>query len=319
MVRRKTRPKIGLVLGGGGARGAAHIGVIRKLKELNIPIDYVAGTSMGSLIAALYATGMNADELDRTIRSLEWGDLFNDDTRRADRPFRRKRDDDLALFGPKLGVGRDSSLLPRGAISGQKISFLFESLVRDRVQVDNFDDLPIPYRSVTADIATGRTVVLDHGNLALAMRASMSVPGVFDPVELSGHLLVDGGIVNNVPVDVVRAMGADRLIVVDVGSPLTPRDKLGNLVSVVVQMSSLLIRNNVEVQLATLTEGDLLIRPDINITSADFDKAGEAIDTGYQAADELSQNLASFSVSVRHIVYVLKAARSHRALSSLYG
>ncbi len=293
-----TRPKIGLVLGGGGARGAAHIGVIKRLEELNIPIDYVAGTSMGSLVAALYATGMDADELDRTVRSLNWDDLFDDNTRRADRPFRRKRDDDLALFGPKLGVGHDSSLLPKGAISGQKISFLFESLVNDRVRVDDFDDLPVPYRSVAADIATGQTVVLDHGNLALAMRASMSVPGLFDPVELNGHLLVDGGIVNNVPVDVVRAMGADRLIVVDVGSPLTPRDKLNNLLSVVGQMSSLLIRNNVEAQLATLTDNDLLILPELDsVSSADFDKAAEAIAIGYRAADEMSADLASFAVS----------------------
>ena len=214
-----TRPKIGLVLGGGGARGAAHIGVIKKLEEFNIPVDYVAGTSMGSLVGAFYATGMNADELDRTANSLEWDDLFNDNVQRADRPFRRKRDDDLSLIGPKFGVGRNSFLLRRGAISGQKISFLFESLVHDRVQVDDFDDLPVPFRAVAADIAIGRVVVLDSGNLALAMRSSMSVPGVFDPVELNGHLLVDGGIVNNVPVDVVRAMGADRLIVVDVSSP----------------------------------------------------------------------------------------------------
>ncbi|MFB3104447.1 MAG: patatin-like phospholipase family protein [Pseudomonadales bacterium] len=292
------RPKIGLVLGGGGARGAAHIGVIKRLEELNIPIDYVAGTSMGSLVGALYATGMNADELDRTIRSLEWADLFNDNVRRTDRPFRRKRDDDLSLFGPKFGVGRDSTLLPRGAISGQKISFLFESLVHDRVQVDDFDDLPVPFRAVAADIATGRVVVLDSGNLALAMRASMSVPGVFDPVELNGHLLVDGGIVNNVPVDVVRTMGADRLIVVDVGSPLTPRDELNNLLSVLGQMTGMLIRNNVEAQLATLKQGDLLIRPDlVNVTSTDFAKSSQAIDIGYRAADELSESLASFSVS----------------------
>ncbi|MCZ6659202.1 MAG: patatin-like phospholipase family protein [Gammaproteobacteria bacterium] len=292
------RPKIGLVLGGGGARGAAHIGVIKRLEELNIPVDYVAGTSMGSLVGALYATGMNADELDRTIRSLEWADLFNDNVRRTDRPFRRKRDDDLSLFGPKFGVGRDSTLLPRGAISGQKISFLFESLVHDRVQVDDFDDLPVPFRAVAADIATGRVVVLDSGNLALAMRSSMSVPGVFDPVELNGHLLVDGGIVNNVPVDVVRTMGADRLIVVDVGSPLTPRDELNNLLSVLGQMTGMLIRNNVEAQLATLKQGDLLIRPDlVNVTSTDFAKSSQAIDIGYRAADELSESLASFSVS----------------------
>ena len=293
-----ARPKIGLVLGGGGARGAAHIGVIRKLEELNIPIDYVAGTSMGSLVGALYATGMDAEELDRTIASLDWEDLFNDNTRRADRPFRRKRDDDLNLYGPKLGIGKDSSLLPRGAISGQKISFLFESLVGDRVLVSDFDDLPVPFRAVAADIATGQAVVLDSGNLALAMRSSMSVPGLFDPVELDDHLLVDGGIANNLPVNVVRAMGADRLIVVDVGSPLTPRDELNNLVSVVGQMSALLIRNNIEAQLATLTEGDVLIRPElVDVTATDFDKSGEAVEIGYRAADEQSEHLASFSVS----------------------
>jgi len=301
------RPTIGLVLGGGGARGAAHIGIIRKLEELNIPIDYVAGTSMGSLVAALYATGMNADELDRTVSSLEWDELFDDDTSRDDRPFRRKRDDDLALFGPKLGVGRDSSLLPKGAISGQKISFLFESLVHDRVQVAEFDDLPIPFRAVAADIATGREVVLSSGNLALAMRASMSVPGVFDPVELDGHLLVDGGIVNNVPVDVVRAMGADRLIVVDVGSPMANRDELDNLVSVVGQMTSLLIRNNVEAQVATLTPDDLLIRPEIlTVTSTDFEKSREAIDIGYDAANDAGEELARFSTTA-------EAHQAHRA------
>ena len=293
------RPSIGLVLGGGGARGAAHIGVIRKLEELNIPVDYVAGTSMGALVGALYATGMNADELEQTIGSLDWDDLFNDDTRRADRPFRRKRDDDLSLFGPKLGVGKDSSLLPRGAISGQKISFLFESLVADRAQVNDFDDLPIPFRAVASDIATGEVVVLGKGNLALAMRSSMSVPGVFNPVELDGHLLVDGGITDNLPVDVVRAMGADRLIVVDVGSPLTPRDKLNNFVSVFGQMSALLIRNNVRAQLATLGEDDVLVRPDIGdtVSAADFDKSAQAIKIGYAAAHDLETALSDLSAT----------------------
>ena len=299
------RPRTGLVLGGGGARGAAHIGVIRRLEELNIPVDFVAGTSMGSLVGALYATGMNADELEQTVTTLDWDELFNDNTRREDIPWRRKRDDDLSLFGPKVGVGKDSSLLPRGAISGQQISFLFESLVSGRVQTSDFDDLPVPYRAIAADIATGETVVLDGGNLALAMRSSMSVPGVFDPVEHDGHLLVDGGIANNLPVDVVRAMGADRLIVINVGSPLTPRNKLNNLVSVFGQMSSLLIAKNVEAQLATLGAGDVLISPDLeNVSSADFDKSVEAIEAGYRAADAVSARLADMSVSVaEHVAH----------------
>ena len=150
------RPKIGLVLGGGGARGSAHIGVIRVLEEMNIPVDCVAGTSIGSLVAALFAIGMDADELEEVMLGLDWDDLFVDDTEREDQPFRRKRDDDLALFLPKIGIGKDSSLIKKGAISGQKISFLFESLVKERVQVEDFNKLPIPFRAVAADIATGK-------------------------------------------------------------------------------------------------------------------------------------------------------------------
>ncbi|MGI9324861.1 MAG: patatin-like phospholipase family protein, partial [Pseudomonadales bacterium] len=293
------RPSLGLVLGGGGARGAAHIGVIRKLEELNIPVDYVAGTSMGSLIGALYATGMSADELEQTISKLDWDDLFTDSTRRADRTLRRKRDDDLSLFGPKLGIGRDSKLLPTGALSGQKISFLFESLVQGRVHVDDFDHLPIPFRAVAADIATGDAVVLGTGDLALAMRASMSVPGAFTPVPLRQHLLVDGGIANNLPINVVREMGAKRLIAVEVGSPLTPRDELDSVLPVLTQMSTLLIRSNVEAQLATLGGDDLLIEPAIGtkVTSADFDKFERAIAIGYAAADQLEADLGRYSVS----------------------
>lgn len=292
------RPTIGLVLGGGGARGSAHIGVIRKLEELRIPVDYVAGTSIGSLVGAMLATGMTADELDAMMLGLDWEDLFTDDTARADQPFRRKRDDNLALFGPKVGVGKDASLLPAGAIAGQKISFLFEKMVRERTQTTDFDDLPIPYRAVAADIATGAQVVMAQGDLAVAMRASMSVPGVFDPVVYGEHLLVDGGIVNNLPVDVVRGMGADVIIAVDVGSGLTARNDLNSAIAVVLQMTNLMIQNNADEQIASLTPRDVLITPPLGteVSSTGFDKAAAGIAIGYGAADAAHAQLAALSL-----------------------
>ncbi|HTK99549.1 MAG TPA: patatin-like phospholipase family protein, partial [Pseudomonadales bacterium] len=234
------RPKIGLVLGGGGARGAAHIGVIKLLQELHVPVDYVAGTSMGSLVGGFYATGMTAEQLDATVRAIDFDTLFKDATARRDEPYLRKLDDNLALFGPKVGIGPKSQLLAMGAISGQKISFLFQTLTSQRVQVDDFDNLPIPYRAMATDIVTGDAVVIDKGNLAVAMRASMSVPGAFDPVQIGPYLLVDGGLADNVPIDVVRKMGADIVIAVDVGTPLEPRENLTSLVSITAQLSGLL-------------------------------------------------------------------------------
>ena len=257
-----ARPKIGLVLGGGGARGAAHIGVIKVLEEMKVPVDYVAGTSMGALIGGFYSAGMTSEQLQTTVLGIDWNELFDDNTPRSEEPYRRKRDDDLALFAPKVGIGKDSSLLPKGAISGQKISFLFERLASDRARVAHFDDLPIPYRAVAADILTGDKVVLGEGNLALAMRSSMSIPGVFDPVVFGDHLLVDGGIVDNVPVDVARDMGADVMIVVSVGSPLATRDQLDTLVSVTGQLTGIMINKNAQQQIATMGSHDVLIVPE---------------------------------------------------------
>ncbi len=293
------RPKIGLVLGGGGARGSAHIGVIRVLEEMRVPVDYVGGTSIGSLIGALLATGMNADQLEQVMLGLDWDDLFSDETARQDQPFRRKRDDNLALFGPKIGIGKDAALIPKGAIAGQKISFLFEKMIRERAQATDFDDLPIPYRAVAADIITGEQVVFGEGDLAVAMRASMSLPGIFNPVPYGDYMLVDGGIVNNVPVDVVRAMGADIIIAVNVGSGLTPKEELTSSLAIVSQLSSLMIQFNTDQQIESLEERDLLIVPELGrrVSSADFDKAAQGIAIGYQAADAVRNRLSRLSLS----------------------
>ncbi|HEY6598326.1 MAG TPA: patatin-like phospholipase family protein [Pseudomonadales bacterium] len=293
------RKKIGLVLGGGGARGIAHIGVIRVLEEQRVPIDYVAGTSMGSIVGGLYATGMTADQLEAAIRALNWSDIFADSTIRAERPFRRKRDDDLALFGPKFGVGAKSSLLPRGAISGQKIQFFFQTVTSERVQTKDFDALPIPFRAIAADIVTGKSVVISQGDLATAMRASMSIPGLFSPIDFDGRLLVDGGIVNNLPVNVVQGLGADTIIAVDVGTPLSTRKELTDFVSITSQLSGIMVVNNTEIQKSLLTSEDVLIVPDLgsSITSADFSKFDQSIPRGYEAAAALRDRLAPLGLS----------------------
>jgi len=292
------RPTIGLVLGGGGARGGAHIGVIRALEELNVPVDYIAGTSMGSIVGGMMAVGMKADEMEESITGIDWNELFEDDTERQDLPYQRKRDDDLGLFGPKLGIGEDSTLLPQGFIAGQKILVLFESVTTARVQPRNFDELPIPFRAIAADISTGDPVVINHSDLALAMRASMSVPAVFNPVPYGDYLLVDGGIANNLPVDVVRDMGADLVIAVNVGTPLLETKKLNNALAITNQRATIMVQKNTRQQIATLTTSDVLITPALGdeVGSGDFSKMAVAAEIGYAAAQEVRAQLAALGI-----------------------
>lgn len=294
-----NRPKIGLVLGGGGARGFAHIGVLKKLEEMRIPYDYITGTSMGSIVGGFLATGMESDELGQVVREADWDDLFKDKTSREDIPFRRKADDNLGLFGPKLGIGKDSSLLPKGVVSGQKVIFMFESVTSQRVNTSDFDQLPIPFRAIASDIVSGEMVVIADGELSMAMRASMAVPAVFDPVRRDGALLVDGGLVRNLPVDVARDMGADIVIAVDVGTKLAGKDEINNALDIVYQMSGLLTVQNTNVQIETLSELDVLITPDIGdkISSTDFKKLDIAIPIGYAAAEAVQGQLEKYSLS----------------------
>jgi len=293
------RPKIGLVLGGGGARGYAHVGVLKKLEEMRIPYDYIAGTSMGSIVGGFLAIGMESDELAKVVRDADWDDLFKDKTDREDLPFRRKADDDLGLFGPKLGIGKDSSLLPKGVVSGQKVVFMFESVTSQRVNTTDFDQLPIPYRAIATDIVSGDMVVIGDGELSMAMRASMAVPAVFDPVQRDGALLVDGGLVRNLPVDVARDMGADVVIAVDVGTKLMGKEEIGSVLNIVYQMTGLLTVSNTEIQIKSLGENDVLIEPDIGdkIGSADFNKLDEAIPLGYAATEAVQDQLQKYSLS----------------------
>ena len=219
-----NRPKIGLVLSGGGARGLAHVGVLKELEAARIPIDFVAGTSMGSIIGGLYAAGMTPAELEKRILAMNWDSMFADRPPREELSLRRKSDDLRLSIPLELGM-RDGQLrAPRAAVGSTGLENMLKGLTEGMPNSVAFDQLPIPFRAVATDLVTGEAVVFDRGELAAVMRASMSVPAAFAPVEIGGRMLVDGGLVDNLPIDVVRKMGADIVIAVNIGSPLLERD-----------------------------------------------------------------------------------------------
>lgn len=300
------RPRIGLVLGGGGARGAAHVGVLKVIEELRIPVDYVAGASMGSIVGGLYASGLNAEQIEREILAMDWSDLFQDYPSRAERSFRRKRDDDLYAIKAKPGYNKGKVQLPLAYIRGQKFDLTLNRLTLPMFEVKDFDLMPIPYRAVATDIETGKEVVLSAGSLAKSIRASMAVPAAFDPVEIDGRLLVDGGLANNVPVSVARDMGAEVFIVVDVGSGLYSRDEMASALDITGQLANFLFTLNTEPQLKTLGPSDILIRPQLgDIGGGSFKRAGDAIPIGERAARESIEALRQYSLSAedyaRHV------------------
>ncbi len=291
------RPRIGLVLGGGGARGAAHVGVLKVLEELRIPVDVVVGTSMGSIVGGLYAAGMSPEEIEHEMLAIDWGDAFQDSPKRQDRSYRRKRDDDLYTLDARLGVRDGEIKIPLAFIRGQKLNLLLSKLTLPVAGITDFDKLPIPYRAVAADIETGKQVVLRKGSLANAIRASMAVPAVFDPVEIDGRLLVDGGIANNVPVSIARKLGADVVIVVDVGSGLSKREDIKTGLDITFQLTNFLFTHNTERELQTIGKRDVLIRPALGeIGGGDFKQAKEAIAVGEQSAREAIANLQRYTL-----------------------
>lgn len=294
----EKRPKVGLVLSGGGARGFAHIGVLKVLEKNHIPIDYIAGTSMGSIIGGLYASGMSATEIEVAVSRIDWDQVFIDSIQRQDRSFRRKRDDDFALVKIKPGFDDGKIKLPQGLIQGESISLLLQKLALPVATVKDFDKLSIPFRAVASDIATGEPVVLGSGNLAQALRASMSVPAAMAPVEIEGKLLVDGGVSMNLPVTIVREMGADVLIVVDISTPLLTRDKLNSTLEITKQLSGLLTQRETQLQLHAMEPEDILIVPGLGgITSGDFSRGNEIVGIGVQAASEKITALRSLALS----------------------
>jgi NTE family protein len=307
------RPRIGLVLSGGGARGAAHIGVLKVLEENHIPIDAIAGTSMGAVVGGLYASGLSAADVERVMTSVDWQDAFRDRPARTDLNFRRKLEDQNFLVKFPLGLKGRRFRLPRGLVQGQKLTQILRSLTLPVAQIQSFDDLAIPFRAIATDIVSGERVVLDHGDLTTAMRASLSAPGVFAPVELDGRMLVDGGLSSNLPVDVAREMGVDILIVVDCGFPLLERNKLESVATVSNQMLAILIRHNTALQRKTLTARDIVIDPLLgDFSSLDFTEHEKAMAIGETAARAVLPGLQALSVPPAEFQRIVDARATKR-------
>ncbi|MDX1551313.1 MAG: patatin-like phospholipase family protein [Marinobacter sp.] len=292
------RPKVGLVLSGGGAKGMAHVGVLRVLEELKIPVDIVVGTSAGSAVGALYASGMDVHEIEERFIDMDWVSSFRDDPGRAYKPVRRKRQDWRFPVAPGLGVRLDGLHLGGGIIAGQNLGFILNELTRSASLVEDFDKLAIPFRAVATDLETGDQVIIGKGNLSEAIRASMSIPGVYAPVSLDGRLLVDGGVANNLPVSVARDLGAEIIIAVDITDPLLERDEIREAFSVVGQLTTMMTRQNTEQQLELLTDQDIIIRPDLEgLSSADFYESLALFELGASGAREHAGQLRHLSVS----------------------
>ncbi len=293
----KTRPRIGLVLSGGGARGAAHIGVLRVLEELRVPVDYIAGTSMGSIVGGSYASGNSVDQMLRDISTIKSADLASDSPSRQDVSVRRKQDDLQNYIGPELGFRGGRLLLPKGVVTGVGLEAVLRDLAKVKGSVD-FDGLPIPFRACATDIETGKMTVFRSGDLASVMRASMSVPGAIAPAEIEGRALVDGGLTRNLPVDVAREMGADIIIAVNLGTPLMRRDQIDSLLGVTGQMINILTEQNVLASLASLKPDDILILPELgDYSSTDFDHMPDTVPIGEAAARKVADQLKRYSLS----------------------
>lgn len=291
------RPRIGLVLGGGGARGAAHVGVLRELERLRVPIDAIAGTSMGAVVGGLYATGMSANELEDLMVTLDWAEMLSDTPRRQHLTFRRKEDDEQFPLDIGVGIRDGKLLLPKGLVQGQKLDLILRELTIDVSHITNFDDLAIPFRAIASDIERGEAYIMGQGDLALAIRASMSVPGVFAPVRVDGRLLVDGGITGNLPIDVMQQMGVDVIIAVDVEFPLFSPEELDSALTISEQVLTILIRKETLRQIDRLGTQDLLIRPELGtFASTNFGDIAQAIEPGAAAILAIADRIAEISV-----------------------
>lgn len=294
----EVRPKVALVLAGGGAKGAAHIGVLKALEELRVPVDIVTGTSMGSYVGGLYATGMSADEIESFIDTVDWNSGYRDRVDRSQRKVQDKEYEDRYQLTTDLGLSWGEIRGKRGIVQGQGMLKLLRETAGNLPPFESFDQLAIPYRSVATDIIELEPVVIDHGYLVDAMMASMSVPGALPPYELDGRLLVDGGVTNNMPVDIARDLGADVVIAVDISTAYKDKEDFTTLFTVADQLSNYLVRNTTNQQAELLTEQDLYLRPEVgDMETTEFAKMPEAFNKGYQVTMENKELLKQYSLS----------------------
>lgn len=288
-------PKVGLVLSGGGARGMAHIGILKALEKAGIYPDIITGTSMGSVVGGLYALGYSADEIEKIAVEADWGDLLSNLV-----PFKEVAIEEKPYYWRyifELPVRGFTPELPSGVIEGENLYKLFSQLTRSAHGISNFDDLPIPFRCVATDIVTGERVVMSSGSLAESIRASMAIPTVFTPVEIGDHLLVDGGLVRNFPVDEALEMGADIIIGVSVSEDLVPREKLNTMADILIQSSWMMGAFDSREQ---IKKAHVFIEPDLeDFGTADFNKSAAIIGQGEKMGNEFLPQFQSLADSLK--------------------
>lgn len=291
------RPRIGLVLGGGGAKGAAHIGVLRVLEEMRVPVDCVTGTSMGALVGATFASGKRPEEIEESVLAINWAKTVGAEGLRERLPIREKIAGPIFSNSLELGIKDGGLRAPGGFLKTQDIENVLRNLVADARFTQDFDDLPLPFRAVATDMLAGEMVVLDSGDISVAMRASMAVPGAFSPVVIGDRVLSDGGMMRNLPVDIARNLCADVVIAVSLSSPPPKRDDLLSAVTLAGRSLDVMIDANQKAQLATLTERDVsIVVPMGDIGSADFNRVPDAVPLGREAALAQRESLRRYAL-----------------------
>src|SRR5689334_6961021 len=289
----RPRPKIGLALEGGGAMGLAHIGVLKWFEEHHIPVDYVAGTSMGGLVGGFYATGMTPDELKALIDGMDWRTFLSDRTPYEDLAFRRKEDQRAYPNSLIFGL-RDGLSLPAGLNAGHHIALLIDRVTLPYNELPSFDALPVPFRCVATDLVSQKSHVFQDGPLAMALRATMSIPGAFSPVHDGKAVYVDGGLLDNLPTDVVRAMGAEVVIAVHLESrPIAAKDIQSAFSVINHSVGAVLIEN----ELRSLAQADAVVSvPLAEYNTVDYAKSAQIMQRGYEAADSRARLLEAFAL-----------------------
>ncbi len=293
----EKRPFTVLVLSGGGARGLAHVGVLKVLEKMNVPVDMVVGTSMGAIVGGLFATGLSPEEIEKKIMEVDWDDIFSDSPHSLQQSYQLRREAAEYAKDAELGFLMGQVHIPHGILAGQKLSMVLNRILLPALTTDNFDNLAIPFRAVATDIVSGKRVDIGSGNIVKAIRASMAIPGVFSPVEMDDMVLVDGGVIANIPIETARSLGAERLIVVDVSPPLAKREKLKSMVDVTMQVLAIYSHRDRAFQHSLLGKQDVLLTLELpGFANTDFKKAAGIIAAGESAAMEVASPFTAFSV-----------------------
>ncbi len=316
-----SRPRIGLVLAGGGAKGGAHVGVLKVLEEMHVPIDCIAGTSMGALVGGGYASGIPAAELQTFVTTIDWGKVVGSQGRRDLEPIEQKRAGATYSNDFEFGITTEGVTLPGGLVNTSNIEDLLRTYVAAARSQDQFDKLPIPFRAVATDMVTGQMVVLKSGDLATAMRASMAIPGAFAPVTMDNYILNDGGLVRNIPIDVARDLCADHVIVVNLVEPSIDPKRLRSATQLLSRTMDVMIEANETLQLQTIRPGDVRIDVEMgDITTADFERVPDTIPLGEAAARSKASELAAYAVpAAQYTAWRQKVTQSQQIEARLAG